>query len=255
MRPTRTSVAIAAVLAAVVVASTAQGASTARPWLAGYGSWSTYSMQDVNHDDVPLDLVLPFFAVKMGRDELHSGPGLGFEFGVDLPQPLTLGFGYERLFATYERSSTTYEKSSDDPGDTSRRVIHNRTELKFPANAFYGLVEIRSRLSGLVEARLGMAAGLVALAPVPRIALSGRDAGPAAGPDGISLMLTGTGPMFRVYATGECRVGPEFVLFASAGYRFAKVNEPRIHKVVVSDFPIDYSGVATRVGIKLALVK
>jgi len=227
MRRIGVSVVVVA-LGLVLAASTARAGSRTGLWFEGFGSWNAYSMTDVNKFIAGINEALALAESELRMDEIRSGVGVGFEVGVDLP--LTLGLGYERFFATSE--------VSDEYGGI---------EFKLPANAFYALAEYGLPASGLFRARLGLAGGLVVLAPVSRIAVTD--------PDGISLVLTGTGPLFKAYATGECWAGPQVAFFTSAGYRFAKVDQPKIRRVAISDLPIDYSGVFVRAGLKLALLK
>jgi len=63
----------------------------------------------------------------MSMDEVENGLGFGVEAGADLPM-FAFGIGYERLMA------------STDVGNSEATI-----ELKFPGNAFYGLVEYRLR--------------------------------------------------------------------------------------------------------------
>ena len=66
--------------------------------------------------------------------------------------------------------------------------------------------------------------------------------------------LTGSGPLFKAFGTAEWWAGPQIALVGSAGYRYAKVNEPEIQGETLTDFEVDYSGVFVRAGVKFALV-
>jgi hypothetical protein len=247
MLPTRASVVIAAVLAAVVAASTAQGASIVRPWLAGHGSWSTYSMTDVNREDiggfvdgVNAELELPWDVLSM--DEIRNGFGFGLDAGVDLGK-VSFGVGYERLLASTTSAAELFLPLEGLP----------KIELgyKVPATAFRALAEYRLPTHGPLGARLGIAAGSVSVA------------GGASATVSVSSLsqptYTGKGPLFEAYGCGEWWAAPRFALSASLGYRHARVRGHGallIEQNVLWKFPdlwIDYSGVVARMGFKLAL--
>ena len=236
MRPTRSSVAIVAALVAAVVASTAQGASTVRPWLAGHGAWNTYSMQDVNRDVV--GEFNDFFAGSgLSMNEIHNGFGLGFEAGVDLGV-VGFGVGYERLRADTKTAMELSEVLEGTPVEF---------DYKVPATAFRALVEYRLPTRGPLGVRLGVAGGIVSLA--------GGVGASAAGVGVQSLDYTGKGRLFEAYGSGEWWAAPRFALSASLGYRHARVTEPELDGEKLTGFSVDYSGVVVRAGFKLALAK
>jgi hypothetical protein len=240
MRPTRTSVAIVAVLVAVVVVSTAQGASSVRPWLAGHGSWSTYSMQDVNRDIGgfidEVNAELPWDVLSM--DEVHNGFGFGLDAGVDLGK-VSFGAGYERLLA-----STTSAVDLLLPLEGFPTI---ELGYKVPATAFRALAEYRLPTHGPLGARLGIAGGIVSVVGEASVTVSVSN---------LRLPIyTGKGPLFEAYGCGEWWAAPRFAVSASLGYRYAKVNEPKVDGVKATGFSVDYSGVLVRVGFKLALAK
>ncbi len=175
-------------------------------------------MSDPNHFiDLLNREVLGGSGLSLGK--VRDGFGLGLRAGSDLSL-LTLGLGYERYFAR-----TTIAGVSG-------------IELSFPANAYFGLVEYR--LPRAASLRVGVAAGVVSLAPVARV---------------LPVELTGTGPLFEGYASGEWWGTPQVALVGAAGYRIAKVGKPESGGLRVSDFAVDYGGVHVRAGVKLALVK
>jgi hypothetical protein len=244
MRPTRTSVAIVAVLVAVVVVSPAEGASAARPWLAGHGSWSTYSMQDVNRVDIG-DFNAEFARDGLSMDEIHNGFGFGLDAGVDLGK-VSFGVGCERLLASTTSAEELFLLFAGYP----------TVEIgyKIPATAFRALAEYRLPTRGALGARLGIAGGVVSVA-----------GGASATVSVLSFSVptyTGKGPLFEAYGCGEWWTAPRFAVSASLGYRYARVKghdavtviEP-LGVVTLTDFWIDYSGVVARMGFKLALAK
>jgi hypothetical protein len=237
MRPTRTSLAIVAVLVAVVAASTAQSASAARPWLASHGSWSTYSMQDVNRVDIG-DFNAEFARDRLSMEEIHNGFGFGLDAGVDLGK-VSFGVGCERLQAS---TTSAEERLLLFAGFPTMEFGY-----KVPATAFRAMAEYRFPTRGALGARLGIAGGIVSVAGGASATISVSS---------FSLpSYTGKGPLFELYGCEEWWVAPQFALSASLGYRNAKVNEPKLDGVKLTDFSIDYSGVVARVGIKLALTK
>jgi len=221
MRRTVVSIVMLAV-AALLFAETAAARSGpgAGLWLEGFGSWNTYSMTDPNRLVGLVNDELTGTGLSM--DRIRDGFGLGIRAGGDLSL-LTLGIGYERFFA---RSSI--------PG------VIGTVQLTFPANAVLGLVEYRLPASRAAGVRLGVAGGIVSLAPVSRV---------------LPVELTGSGPLLEGYAAAEWWTTPHVALVGAAGYRFAKVGKPESGGVRVSDFEIDYGGVQVRAGVKFALVK
>ncbi len=221
--------ALAVVLVLVPGIASAAGASSAKLWLECSGSWNTYSMGDVNGDIALVNAELA--GTGFSVDKIRDGYGLGVRTGMDLPL-LTLGVGYERLFAAT---------------DWSYRGVG--LQYRFPANAVFALAEMRLPSSGRAGARLGLAGGLVSLAPVSRVGVTG-------GEDPFSYRLTGTGALLEVYGAGEWWMTPQVALVGAAGYRHASVKDPTVDDTWTrSDYAIEYGGLHLRAGIKLGLVK
>jgi len=223
---------ISVVMVAVALtagAATARSGSASKLWVEGYGCWNTYSMTDVNRQISEVNRDLSDASRSIRLDKIRNGSGLGIRAGTDLSR-VVLGVGYERYFAASEA------------GDA-----RGTPQLKVPANAFYGLAEVKPPGSRLAGVRLGMAVGVVVLAPVSRVV----EASPYAPPQ----ELTGTGPLFEIYATGEWWATPQLALIGSAGYRVAKVDKPEIREMLVSDLAVDYGGLQVHAGLKAALFK
>jgi hypothetical protein len=220
--------------AAQVPAGTAKSPAVAATglYLSLFGSWNSYGMSDAN-DRVAVfnqDLEGSATMKKIGADY-----GLGFQLGTDR-RHLALGLGYERFFAS---SDLTY-------GDTWGAI-----RMKLPGNAWYALGEFRLKSSGAMRTRVGVAAGAVMLAPVTQLALK-------QGTRSYSVPMTGAGPLLQGWLTEEW-VGPGFDVFASGGYRYAKVEHPKVAETSnlngFPTFPIDYSGATVRAGVKVHLRK
>jgi len=228
MRPITSAVAVVALLASLALATSAQAVSPVKPWVAGYGSWSTYGMGDVNDQLVSSINADLLGGSGVSMDEVKNGFGFGVEAGLDVGQ-LVLGVGYERLAA------------STDVGVSGASL-----ELNLPTNAFYGLAEFKLPTAGPMGVRLGVAGGIASLAGEFKISAPGFGSE--------SVDLTGSGPLFKVYGTGEWGLGGQFGLLGSIGYRYAKVNEPELQGETVTDFEVDHSGVFFRAGLKFALL-
>jgi hypothetical protein len=201
-------------------------------YFAAFGSWNSYGMKNANEfvDEFNLEL-----AGQASMPKIRSDYGLGLHFGTDR-RHLALGLGYERFFAS---SDVTY-------GGTWGAI-----RMKLPANAFYALTEFRLKPLGAMRTRLGLAAGAVTLAPVSQFALK-------FGTRSYAIPMTGGGPLFQGWLTEEW-AGPGFDVFASGGYRYAKVEHPKVTDTANLSgfpvFPIDYSGATARVGFKVHLRK
>jgi hypothetical protein len=226
MSSIRIAVAILVVLTSVTAVAIAGAPTPSKPWLAGYGSWSTYSMSDIN--DLVGAVNAELVGTGLSMDEINNGFGFGFEAGLDF-QPVSVGVGYERLAA------------SSDVG-----ALGASLELKVPANAFYGLLEYRLPTAGPVGARLGIGGGVVSV--------SGeiRETVPGFGSE--SVDIGGTGPLLKFYGSADWRVSSQVSFFGSLGYRYAKVDKPEFAGESTSEIAIDHSGVMIRAGLRVALV-
>ncbi len=234
MRPISTALVIAGLLASVTTFSDAQAASPLKPWLAGYGSWGTYAMGDVN--DAIGNINAELAGTGLSMDKVQNGFGFGLEAGLDL-QGFALGVGYERLTA------------STDVGNAEATI-----EFKLPANAFYGLAEYKLPTPGPVGARLGLGAGIVSLAGEEKLSVTGLGSA--------STDITGTGPMFKVYGNVEVKAAPRLSVLGSLGYRYAKVSKGDVkvdldRSILAAygpGFAVDHSGVFLRAGVKVGLL-
>ncbi len=234
MRPIPSAVAVIVLLASVAFATSAHAASPVKPWLAGYGSWSTYAMGDVNDGIDNINAELAPFGLSM--DKVQNGFGFGFEAGFDLPV-ITVGVGYERMTA------------STDVGDASATV-----EFKLPANAFYGLAEYKIPGAGAVGARLGLGAGVISLA--------GKEELTVVGIGSASNDISGSGPMVKFYGSLELHAASQFSILGSVGYRYAKISKGDVHvneseSILASyapGFAVDHSGIFFRAGLRFALL-
>jgi len=235
MRRTWILCAMAMVLGLLPGLSTAAAPpSAAGPYFSAFGSWNTYGMSAANSQIGSFNEDL---AGDAHMSKITSDPGLGVQLGTDLRR-FGLGLGYERFFAS---------------SDVEYSDAWGAIRMKLPANAWYALAEARLPMSGMMRARVGVGAGVVALAPVTQLVLSYRH-----GALNYAIPKTGSGPMLQGYVTGEW-AGQVMDLFASAGYRYAKVSHPRTADTAnlsgVPNFAIDYSGATVRLGFKVHLRK
>jgi hypothetical protein len=202
-----------------------------RPWLAGHGSYATYSMSDVNSDIGSLNAQLEGSGLEM--DEIHGALGFGLAFGLELPNRFSVGIGYDRLPA------------STDVGDASGSI-----EYEFPANAFRAFGVYSFSGPGAMSAQLGGSLGVVQEAGT--IGVTVTDVGSYRG------NIHGTGGLLELFVGGDWWTAPQFALTGSAGYRYAKIGELTLGGETIylpngEKESVDYSGVVVRLGIKYAL--
>jgi hypothetical protein len=199
------------------------------PWLAAGVGFHTYGMSDVNDSIAELnDLIFP-----AAMDEIHSGWGFGGQVGVDMPS-ISLALDYERLTGTKE--------VSDDTGSI---------EFAVPANLYMAQAVFRpASMASSMKLGLGVAAGLVSSSAEIRTSAVGF------GSD--TQKLDGNGGAFAAFATADFELAPRWSLVPSIGYRYAKIGEVKSDGDVLfnsdgSKFELDYSGLMTRVMLKIAL--
>ena len=218
----------AAALVLAVSVSGAAPAAKAKPWFGAYGAWSGYSMGDVNRDIGDFNAELAGTGYSM--DEITNGFGFGALLGVDLNPQFAVGVAAEHLLAstdfTAEGVTLTYD---------------------LPANTFCAFGEYRLPTEGTLGFRLGAAAGLVATSGSLELIVPGLGGG--------SADVTGTGPMFQFYGTGEMWSTPQLAVTATLGYRYANVSELDVAGITLRKFGADYSGILARAGLKFYLTK
>ncbi len=231
------------VVAACAIASPAL-AATPTPWLNVGGSWATYAMTDANQFVGAFNTMLTGSGITMSKmDEVNNGFGFGVAAGVDLPAGFALGLGYDRLFASTE---APFAAAIPGVGDVSGTLT-----WKMPANAFRAMAEYRIPTPGPLGARLGVAGGVVSHSGAIEVSVPGEGSE--------SLDMTGTGPLFEGYLSGDWQAAPMLGFVASVGYRYAKVDDVKVEAFGLSEtvpgLSVDYSGVLVRLGLKLSLTK
>ena len=200
-------------------------ATSLRPWVGLGGSHGRYSMGDVNRDLDELNTELKQTSLHLAP--ITDGPGCGASAGVDLGKSLSLGIGYDRLFASSGvADATTYFR------------------YRVPAHELRGMVEYAFPRRGPMGARVGVAAG--------QMRVTGHIVG-----DNV-VEVRGTAPLFEAYLGGDWWGQPRCGLTATAGYRYARVDEVTIGgKVAVkpdgANYRLDYSGILLRLGLKIPL--
>jgi hypothetical protein len=223
----------ATVLAVIAVSFLAPASSRAagfRPWAGVSGSWATYSMKDVNNDIADINATIAGTGLQM--DEIHNGFAMGAMLGGDFDNQITVGIGYDHLFA------------SSEVGDATGSLKYD-----YPANAIRALGEYRFPSTSQFQPHAGMALGLVAAAGSVKLSQAGVGA--------VSGDVSGTGPLAEFYGGGDYRVAPTLFVNGSLGYRYAKIGEIKIQDQTVlnpdgSKYALDYSGLLIRLGLKLA---
>lgn len=212
-------------LALAVSAPATAPAAALKPWVALDGSLGRYSMGDVNRqlDALNLDLI----GTSLYLSPIANGPGCGVSAGVDIGPGFSFGIGYDRLFA------------SSGIADTARY-----TKLTLPANTVRGLVEYAFPRKGPVGAHIGAAAG--------RLMVTGQLVGDSV------FQVRGTAPLFEVYLGGDWKAQPRCALFATVGYRYARVKEVKVNGRVElnpdgSKQRLDYGGPLARLGLRIPL--
>lgn len=200
-------------------------AVTLKPWIGFDGSMGKYSMGDMNQELETLNTDL--IGTRLRLWPIGGGPGCGVSAGVDVGRSYSLGIGYDRVFAS---------SGVDD------YLAYFKSRL--PANAFRGAVEYAFPRKGPLGAHLGAAAG--------RLLVTGQFAGNSA------LDVRGSAPLYEVYLGGDWWGQPRCGLFATVGYRSARVKAVKINNHVAlnpdsSSFRLDYSGTLLRLGLKIPL--
>jgi len=219
---------IVAVVACLVAPGVARGGSF-KPWAAASGSWATYSMGDVNDQIGNINQNLSGTGLSM--DEIKNGFGFGIALGGDFDSPLSVGVGYDRLFA------------SSDVGDASGSV-----KFDFPSNAYRAFAEYRFPSGGQFLPHVGVAAGMVtASGKIDATGLGSSD-------------VTGSGPLAELYVGGDFKAASTLSVIGALGYRYAKIDEFKAFGETAtnndgSKSAMDYSGLVARLGLKFKFMQ
>jgi hypothetical protein len=213
--------------AALAFAVPASGAAL-KPWIGFDGSYGKYTMGDVNRDLEDLNTGLK--QTRLTLWPISGGPGVGLSAGLDFGRGLSVGVGYDRLFAS---------SGAEDPNHLIR--------YRLPAHALRGIAEYAFPRKGPLGARIGVAGGLVAESGSIVIEDSSDD-------------VTGSAPLFETYLAGEWWGQRRCGLFATVGYRHARLTEVKIGGSVAhnpppdgSNYTLDFSGMLVRVGFRIPL--
>jgi hypothetical protein len=236
------------VAAALSIPATAP-AATLKPWVGFDGSMGKYSTGDIN---LELDA---FNTGLIGTPQrlwpIGGGPGCGVSAGVNIGRSYSLGIGYDRVFAS---------SSVDDP------LAYLKVRL--PANAFRGVVEYAFPRSGPLGAHVGVAAGKLMVTGQFAGNLMVTDQFAGRFVDNFAVDVRGSAPLYEVYLGGAWWGQPRCGLFATVGYRYARVKEVEVDGEVmyIADgttypdgspksrkFQLDYSGTLLRLGLKFPL--
>ena len=222
--------ALTVVLLLVPALPTTALAGVVRPWLGVQGALSTFGMSDVNDDIGAVNAALAGTGLSM--DEIHGGWGLGVSMGIEPLGPFSVGFGYDRLFA------------STDVGDFSGSI-----EYDLPANLFRAFGQYGFAPAGSSGGYLGAALGVVSEAGSVTLSVTGVGSQ--------SVDLHGSSPLFELYGGGEWWTNGPLALSGSLGYRFAKITEIEANGETVltasgDKYTIDYSGLFLRAGLRFA---
>ncbi len=233
MRLVIAAAALAAILGSAVLASAARAAAPLAPWVAGYGSWSTYAMGDVNDAIAGLESeVQRTMGLGMDMAEIRSGFGFGLEGGADVGR-LAFVLGYERL-----------------TGSTDANAGDMKFEFRLPANAYIGRVEYVLPTRARVGLRVGLGAGIVSLAGAEKVTFAYRGSA--------TNDVSGSGALLEARGTAELRAAAHLAVLGSIGYRYAKVGSPRFEsgsflEHYVPGLDVDYSGFFARAGVRVPL--
>lgn len=201
-------------------------AVTLKPWVGFEGSVGRYTMGDVNRTLSALNVDLVGTPLRLWP--IEGGPGCGLSAGLDLGRGFSLGAGYDRVFASSGAADATHF-----------------AKFRLPGNAIRGLAEYAFPRKGPLGAHVGGAAG--------KLMVTGEIT------DEFAHEVRGTAPLYEVYLGGDWWGQPRCGLFATLGYRSARVKEVKIDGVVAlnpdgSKYRLDYSGMMLRLGLKVPLV-
>lgn len=193
-----------------------------RLWLSITMSRSDYAMADLNGlvDDLNSrpTTVSPMSPVS-------AGFGGGMELGVDLPNGLTAGLGWDRIRAT--------TRGADQFGDVTLSV----SAFLLRAFGSYGIAR-----SNLGSARLGLSLGAV----LPSAVINHDSPNPG----DVRDRVVGVAPAGELYVGGERHLHRLLGVSLDAGYRRAISREVPIAALGLRD--LDYSGWFLRAGLQLS---
>jgi hypothetical protein len=219
-------------IACLLAPSAARGGGF-KPWGAVNGSWATYSMGDVNDQIGSINDGLSGSGLSM--DEISNGFGFGITLGGDLESPLSIGVGYDRLFA------------GSDVSDASGSI-----KFDFPANAYRAFAEYRFPSGSQFLPHVGIAGGMVTASGSVELSATG------VGTD--KSDVSGSGPMGEFYVGGDFKAASSVSVIGSLGYRYAKIGEFKVAgetatKEDGSKATMDYSGMSARLGLKFKFMQ
>jgi len=217
---------IPALLAITLLSPGTAAVAGIKPWIGVDGSWSNYSMGDVN--DVLADENALLKGTPLHLWEVDAGPAVGFSAGADLGFGFSLGVGYQRLFsASGVDGAGWYE------------------QFRLPANGITAIAEYAPPTKGPFGVRFGLAGG--AVMESGNIVLGG-----------IESKVTGTGPLVETYVGLDWLAQPRCRLTAMLGYRSARIEDAKLAEPAATDLerakmPLDYSGMMARLGVRVPL--
>lgn len=206
---------ILAVLALVLALGLVPYSARAQTRLGGeiYGAFNTYRMNDWNNRIGDMNASGERFK------ELKNGVTGGLDLRMKTPYWL-LSAGWEPLFLTTENDAAARDKFRLDAND-----FWAGAGFLFPSTT---------------TARYGLGGG------VDFISINGAWERPGV-PD---VDLSGSTVGFHVRGLGEWEVSPGFGVTASAGYRFARVDDTKFNKQSSSPkLETDYTGFVSRLGM------
>ena len=217
-------------LAAIVAPGSTCLAGETRWGVAGFGSYNTYAMSDVNDEIGQINLLLEGSGVGP-MDEISDGFGVGGGIRAIFGDKVMLFLDYERLM-----------------GDTS--LSDGVDELKYdvPCDAF--LASVAYRFPGSARARFGVGGGLGYYSSAASISIDATSIGLSEKAD-----VTGSGVGLHAFGLMDAAFSPAVHLEALAGYRYGKTGDVTLEAAGLSqevpDYSLDWSGLMARVGLAI----
>lgn len=219
---------LALLLAALMLPGSACLAGTTQWGVAGFGSYNTYAMSDVNTEIDIINVALAL-AGEGSMDNIKSGIGYGGGIRAIFSDKVTVGLDYERL-----TGSSSYESGGD------------KLEYDVPCDAVLGSVAYRFPGSG--KARFGLGGGIGYYSSAASIGITAGSIGLTEVAD-----ITGSGVGFHAFGMMDAAFSPAVHLEALAGYRYAKTGDVTLEALGLSEkipgYDLDWSGLMLRAGL------
>jgi hypothetical protein len=203
----------------LLLASSASASERANRWVSGSIDASTYAMTAANADISRINSALSGYGLSM--NPVTKGPGVGAAAGWDLAHGLTVGLGYDRLFAHSNLTGAATSIAYAVPANLVRVL----GRCAFVAG---------DKTEEFVELSLGS------------VSTGGRVSVSAPGMPSRSTSLSGSCLAWELGLGGREWTSARYAISGGFGYRHARSGGAHL---------TDYSGLFLRAGLTRALTK